>query len=273
MNLNPLKKSRGVVLFAFNTQETDYVKICDLNAKCIRHFLQLPICLITDYRSIPDFDYDKVIRVDDPGYNTRYTREKNSVEWKNQNRYSAYALSPYDETVLLDVDYFQFDSSIIKLFELDWDYKMYYEMRTPYENQQITMSACGLTHLWATLILFRKTHKSKMLFELVERIQNNYDYYRALFNIRETNFRNDFAFTIANIILNGYCIDPGYNIPWSLFTIENDINEMQLNNHKIIVRHTDESILLPQSSIHIMDKKYLLSENFKNFIEKLLDEK
>jgi hypothetical protein len=44
-NLEKFEKSRGVVVFAFNTS-IDYVAIADQTSKLIKHNLQLPIQLL-----------------------------------------------------------------------------------------------------------------------------------------------------------------------------------------------------------------------------------
>ena len=69
-NSNKSEKSKGAVVFAFNT-DVDYVAIADQTSRLIAKNLQLPITLITDHDSEPVFAYDKIVRVDPQGENWR----------------------------------------------------------------------------------------------------------------------------------------------------------------------------------------------------------
>ena len=47
-NLKESAKSKGVVIFAFNSAHVDYVGIADQTSKLIEKNLNLPITLVTD---------------------------------------------------------------------------------------------------------------------------------------------------------------------------------------------------------------------------------
>ena len=128
------------------------------------------------------------------------------------------------------------------------------------------MGLFGLQYLWATAILFKKTQKSKMLFDLVGRIQRNYVYYSKLYHMRERNFRNDYAFTIANNILNGY--QPGeHGIPWPMLTFADVVSSITEKDNLLTVKEREKGYLIPRQNIHVMDKEYLLSDDFADFVE------
>jgi hypothetical protein len=257
-------KSKGVVVFAFNTS-VDYVAIADQTSQLIAHNLQLPITLITDHNAEPQFTYDQVIRVDQQG--ATYRTEDANIQWRNFGRYLAYELSPYDETILLDTDYLVLDGSLLNLFETDFDYKLMHhncdEQGASYEQ----MGNTSLPFIWATVILFRKTERARMLFDLVGKIQRNYNYYRLLYNIREGNYRNDYAFAIANIILNGYSINEEQGIPWRMFTLTSKIDRLVVDSANVRAYFKDRKpLFLPNQNIHVMDKAYLQTDQFKNFV-------
>jgi hypothetical protein len=265
-NSRKSEKSKGVVVFAFNTS-VDYVAIADNTSKLIERNLKLPITLITDHDAEPQFEYDQVIRVDVASGNIKLDVSYQQVEWKNFGRYLAYELSPYDSTVLLDVDYLVLDDSLLKLIDLNKDYAFHYYSSSSNGDLYSSMGPYSLPFIWATVIVFNKSDKTKMLFDLVKRIQDNYDYYCKLYNIRERNFRNDYAFAIANIILNGYHIDPGHNIPWKMFTITDKVDRLIVDSKNIRAYFTNKKpILMPQQNIHVMDKAYLQSTQFKDFV-------
>ena len=243
------EKSRGVLLFAFNTEQIDYVKIAERSIKLIEHTLQLPITLITDKEVSNNLINYK------PGQGTA---------WRNGDRYRAYELSPYDETLLIDSDYLMLDKNLLKLFEQDFDYRIMTNNYSQTGAWPDKMGHYGLPYQWATAILFRKTPKAKMLFDLVGRIQRNYNYYLNLYHIKYSSFRNDYAFTIADNIINGYKQSQG--IPWPMLTFTEVIESMSISNSLISLKEKQKAYLIPKQNIHIMDKQYLLSDNFAEFI-------
>ena len=264
-NSSVSEKSKGVVVFAFNTQ-VDYVSIADITSKLIAHNLKLPVTLITDHDAAPKFEYDRVIRVDPQG--STYKSSDMNLEWRNFGRYLAYELSPYDETILLDTDYLVLDDSLLKLFDAEWDYKLMHHNSDEVGPSYEIMGNTSLPFIWATVVLFRKSPKAKMLFDLVGKIQRNYNYYRLLYNIREGNYRNDYAFAIANIILNGYSIDEHKGIPWKMFTLTGSLERLEVNQNRIAVHFVSKPpLLVYRQNIHVMDKAYLETEHFKKFVE------
>lgn len=269
-NLNESEKSRGVVLFAFKSSTVDYIKLAESAAKLIQHNLKLPVTVITDSKT--DYAFDNVITVTAKSGNTRRTQSGQVIDWRNFDRFRVYEYSPYDETILLDVDYLILDSSLIKLLEQPFDYRLQYHMQTPKELNRDEMGPMSLPMVWATTVLFRKTPRTKIFFDLIGRIQRNYGYYKNLFAVRDDNFRNDFAFSMANIIMNGYTIDEHQSVPWPLFTIEKNIKLIERKNNFLIVRYDDTADVIPIQNVHIMDKKFLQSEDFKNFVDGICNE-
>ena len=120
-NSSASEKSKGVVVFAFNTSHVDYVALADETSKLTSHNLKLPITLVTDHDSSPKFAYDKIVRVNSQSGNTRTDNGINK-EWRNFGRYLAYELSPYDTTILLDSDYLVLDQSLLTLLRQDFGY-------------------------------------------------------------------------------------------------------------------------------------------------------
>ena len=101
-NLNESAKSKGVVIFATNTRETDYVAIAEQNARLVQHFLGLPTTIVS---------------ATDTGTNRRFSSDTGTfVEWNNFGRHEAYEASPYDETIILDADYLILDDSLFRTF-------------------------------------------------------------------------------------------------------------------------------------------------------------
>jgi hypothetical protein len=272
MNSSVLEKSKGVVLFAFNTGTTDYVTIADRASRLITHNLKLPITLITDVDSTPTFNYDQIVRIDNSvGNNFKTDLQGKQTEWRNFGRYLAYELSPYKETILLDTDYLVLDNSLLELFKINFDYQLMHHNYTPTGASYEMMGETSLPFVWATVVLFRKTERAKLFFNLVGRIQRNYRYYRDLYNVRERNYRNDYAFAIANCIISGYSLNEDRGIPWAMFTIDKKINRIMLTDSQMRIYHADSAVVVPYQNIHIMDKEYLLSRDFEQVVEAIVE--
>jgi hypothetical protein len=85
--------------------------------------------------------------------------------------------------------------------------------------------------------------------------------------MREGNFRNDYAFTIANNILNGY--DPNFDqgIVTPMLTFADVTTSITVKNSMLVVKERERGYVIPRQNIHVMDKGYLLSDNFKDFVD------
>ncbi len=246
-------KSKGVVLFAVNTATVDYVRIAEQAARLIKHTLNLPTTIITD----PGV----------PSLSNYRTGHAGGTEWKNGGRYRAYELSPYDETILLDSDYLQFDSSLLTILETTVDYKLMHYNQSPQQSMSGNMGQLSLDYVWATAITFKRTDKTQMLFDLVGRIERNYAYYQKLYHLRERNFRNDYAFAIANNIINGYTTNTTQSIPFTMLTLDKLIKNIEITGEKMIIREENSAHVIALQNIHVMDKDYLLSEKFDQLVD------
>jgi hypothetical protein len=224
--------------------------IAERAKRLISHTLNLPVTIITEMPSIQT--------------NTR-VGYAHGTQWFNGDRYRAYELSPYDETLLLDSDYLVLDNSLLKILDTITDYTIMTDNQN--FNQSLTdkMGEMSLNFVWATAVAFKKTTKSKLLFDLVGRIQNNYQYYSKLYNQWRSTFRNDYAFAIANNIINGYT--PSQGIPWTMLTVDKTVKALEVKDNKIVVREEGSVHVIPKQSIHVMDKLYLQSNAYEKFID------
>lgn len=211
--------TRGALLFAFNSPKVDYYAMAEYTAKRINHFLNIPVTVVTDKNSIPvitDYKFDNTIIIS-PDKNNTFRDDV----WINKGRYQAYELSPYDETLLLDVDYMVNSNKLLKVFELVEDYICHKNISKLMiaDNKQEYVSELSFPVLWATLLAFKKTEKTKQLFECMALVQNNYQHYGSLYNFSTDVYRNDFALTIAHRMINGHLPDNKNIIPWNLIHV------------------------------------------------------
>lgn len=257
-NSKELEKSKGIVAFATNTETTDYIAIANKTLALASSMLGVPYTLISN-TGTSDF-------------NSRYDIDTGQVvQWQNFNRYQAYELSPYDTTLVVDVDYLVLDNNLSKIFELDFDYLIKRDSFALTQDWPNIMGPYSLPHVWATVFAFNKTPRAELFFSLVKKVQLNYGYYHSLFNIRERNYRNDYAFAIADIILNGYCVSKA-GIPGNMLTIDQKIKSLTLDGNQIIVRDETRAYVLPKTNLHIMSKAYLQSSDFDKFLEQVYNE-
>lgn len=256
-NSDALEKSKGVVLFAANTETVDYISIARRAERLINYYLGLPVTILDSNSQLKNF---------------RSSVDSLKPEsWANGGRYRAYELSPYDQTILLDSDYLVFGDNLLKILDTVEDYKIANSNRYLSELGTHEISSNGLKTLWATIIAFNRTPKSKMFFDLVGRIERNYSYYQRLYNLNAYNFRNDYAFTIADHILNGYKQDTKNYIPWTMLTVSKPIESLALVNSKFHIKTDGKAYAVPKQDIHIMSKQYLLSDECDNLIKSATD--
>lgn len=207
--------TKGVLMFAFDSPKYKYTKMAEFTAKRIKQYLNLPVTIVTA-APIESPSFDNVIAsVPDPSN----TREWGI--WINKNRYMAYDLSPYDETLLLDTDYIVNSTSLLKLFPLTKDIMCHSKTEFMMEanSEQEKLSPYGIETVWATVICFKKTQFTKHVFECVRMVQENYEHYSALHGFPAEMYRNDYALTIALRLVQGHLLQPENIIPWPLLHV------------------------------------------------------
>lgn len=266
--------TRGVILFAFNSPKYNYYDMAHVTAKRVNHFLKLPVTLVTDEDSIPDnyedHGWDKVIRV---------TPDKDNFRdwglWINKGRYMAYELSPYDETLLLDVDYIVNSDKLLSIFDFYDDFCCH--NRTEYLMQfgapQELLSAYSYETLWATVVAFKKTSRAKQIFETLEMVQKNYEHYGDIHSFIGGIYRNDYALTLALKIVNGHSDNKRDYIPWNLVHLGKNTQIEKTNEDELDTEYTvkfdnwkrgkikKEYITIKDMDFHLMNKDFF-SEMF-----------
>jgi hypothetical protein len=209
--------STGIVIFAQNNSEVDYIKLAVFSARQAQKYLDVPVSIITDSRSWletsqPDHPFDKIIDVDYIPVAQRRRFNDGSLsgkdlEWRNYARNQAYDLSPYYRTLVIDSDYIINSSVLSSAFTVDCNLQLYSSSfdlaswRSTYEFERI--NPYSIPFYWATAFVFEKTPIMKSFFDIVAYIKTNWDYFRVLYNIDTTLYRNDYAFSIAIHIMNG----------------------------------------------------------------------
>lgn len=208
--------TNGALIFAYNNAEVDYIKIANFAAKRVKRFLDVPVSIVTDskdwlLKSIPDHEFDQVIENYNVDPNKKHFYDGSlafkRLDWKNSNRSSAYELTPYDKTLVLDSDYI-INSDILKIaFERDELFQIYKDSIDLSGWRDTTffqrINPHSIPFYWATAFVFQKDPVVEAFFDLISYIKINWKYFVMLYNMGNTAFRNDFAFSIAIHIMNG----------------------------------------------------------------------
>ena len=243
--------TKGVLMFALNGQaknslaesvKVDYVKMAVANAKNISRYMQNNnVALITDEAGkqyVDSLDYTHYfnhITIIKPTYdgagpntnaivNTRAMRTGTDtirLPWQNQSRPDAYDLSPYEQTILLDCDYFVFDNTLDKIFDTHKNILCGKHV-SEISHQDSLIDYDRLHHqtvklFWATVLFFKKSAEAELLFNIMKMIKKNWQYYGKLYKFDHSRtYRNDFAVSIALHILQGKHETNEYDLPLSL---------------------------------------------------------
>ena len=251
----------GVLLFAYDNESIKYTELAKLCALLVRrHLPNTGVTLVTD-NSI-DGPFDDVILVETGNSGRRTFRNPNGeteeVTWHNKTRPQAYDLTPYDKTLLLDVDYLMFNNSLQWLFQSDKEllcHNTVYDItgkESLIDEKMLHWSSIPM--LWATVIYFTKNDTAREFFNLVKLVQDNYQYYNNLYNFKMGPYRNDYAISIAyNLLsLEHYIIDPLFTLP-SQFTLE-DVRE-----DGTLVHNADGEVsYIRNTNVHVMNKHSII---------------
>lgn len=279
--------NRGVLLVANNNKSIDYILQACFLAKRVKKHLKLPVTLITDtpekikdsYSAYENL-FDTIIKhVPTSEYTIKTYRDgffvDKQLEFKNSSRSSVFDLTPYDETLVLDTDILLFNEDFLKCFEQHHDLLMY-KHANDLANKSSSkdfkfVSDPSVDFYWATCVFFRKTKENKIFFDLIKHIQENWNYYRLLYQISSGVFRNDFAFSIAIHIMNGMASgDFVKEFPGKLMyaTDKSELVEITDDSALLLLEHPGKignytPMKVKNTNIHFMNK-FSLDRLLKN---------
>jgi hypothetical protein len=216
--------SNGILLFAHNNSQIDYSNMACITAKFAKKNLKVPVSLVTDSGTVrwmketgipAEETFDKIILTDDMSIKKIYTRRfydgslsfKKS-DFKNNYRAWAYDLTPYENTLVIDVDFLIVNDQLSSIWDANCDFminKVSFDLSPDRDNTEfIRVSDRGIDFFWATAFFFRKTEQNKVFFGLCQHIVENYNYYRFVYQIDSPMLRNDYVFSIALHMMGGF---------------------------------------------------------------------
>ena len=188
--------TQGVLLFCFDTEHTRYHKILERCVALIKKNLKLEITVVTNFdtfKKIPPLGFINYKFIDPELGNTKLGKT-----WNNVDRHMAYELSPYDKTIVMDIDYFCYTDNLLQLFDTDYDFLLPNKAhdlsnRNSFDHRRFSL----IPMVWATVLYFKKNKKVEQIFQMVKYVKKWYPYFNELYRVRAKNLRNDYVFAIA----------------------------------------------------------------------------
>lgn len=250
--------STGVLLYCFDTPTVAYHRLAEKSIQLISKNLQIPITVVTDPQTKKKFNVKEsvsFITVETQKNNFRFYRGKN-IPWYNMERSNAYEHSPYDTTLLLDCDYLCFTNNLLELCASDHDFLLHNKVFDVTGLDRIVGKLeATIPIVWATVVMFKKTARVKMIFDMIKHVQKNYEHFRNLYRIKFKNYRNDYAFAIALHQLNGHIQTEDFiPTPMSMLPHEFDVLESDLNS--VVYKYNKKINVLTDTDVHVLDKEF-----------------
>lgn len=213
----------GALIFAFNNEKTDYVKMAAWSAERIHHFLDIPVAIVTDSTDPGLYNqFEHVIHARPQTGGRRYFEDiADTVSWHNAGRTDAYTLSPFDQTLVLDSDYVVCGNQLQQILAAPQDFLAHrraFNVACPAEPLLETFGRNKFPMWWATVMMFRRSATAQYIFDSMNMIKENYEHYRNLYGISERNYRNDYALSIALGLVSGHTLKVD-SIPWPLVSV------------------------------------------------------
>lgn len=250
--------SVGAVLIAHNNSQTDYYHLASVCAKKIKKHLNIPVTLLTDSNTLSgktfNDSFDNIVEINSQKDNERKLFS-HLQGFYNDTRCQAYDHTPYETTLLLDVDYIVNSNTLKHFLQADQSFMMAEGIINFGNAEDALVSPKSIKMKWATTIIFKKDKIAKAIFDQVKHIRNNYNFYVDMYGINSNNFRNDIAFSIAEHIVYGLK-SPEVSLPRILFLTDKDA-VLSINGNNITARHQKSVFEFSDMDYHVMDKSII----------------
>ena len=249
----------GVLLYCFDTPEVAYHKFAEKCVELINKNLKLEITIVTNIETFKKFKPLGMINyklIENRIGNKRAYRGKN-ISWNNLERSLAYEHSPYDTTILMDVDYFCFTDNLLTYTNTEYNFLVHNKVYDLTGTDIILgKNESTLPLVWATVTIFRKSEFAKQVFDLIKRIQQYYEHYRNLYRIKFRNYRNDYAFAIALHQLNGMNAYKNF-IPTPMAMLAHEVDVLELSDTGVVFKYGKKVGAISNQDVHVMDKEFM----------------
>ena len=277
---------KGVCFFAYNNDQLDYVKMALAAGKYVKKNLKLPVCLITDEgseswleeshpKAIIKEVFDYIVITNDVMKKNRRRHFDSpwtefAAQFNNSNKHKIYEYSPFEQTLLLDIDYIVKTDTLLKYFDNErpvcmFDNATTVRNETPALEERFLYDA-GIKMWWSTVVYFDRSDFSKMFFDTWAHVAENYEFYQYLYNFPSKLFRTDYCVSIAVHILAGMQdtqVLLGNFDGTALLNMsqKDDIIKVQNANEWIMLAHDQKEVWknilvkVQNQDIHVMNKR------------------
>jgi hypothetical protein len=243
--------TKGVLTFCVNTDFYRYDKIAEKTLPLLTSNLGVPVTVVTNKET-----QDLIKHISGINFIVIENSVGNMINgkpWHNLDRHRAYELSPYDKTILVDIDYFCYSKNLLTLFDAEDDLLLHDNVHdVTGKNSYNFRQNSSIPMVWATLIFFRKGEMAKAVFDTVAHIKQNYEYFINLYRISFSNFRNDYAFAIALQQVYGFMKFPV--LPTKLATLPGNAKVSSVDNKGITWQIDGTYGKLTNTDVHVIDK-------------------
>ena len=243
---------KGVLLFCFDTVDHKYHKILERCVNLIKKNLGLEITVVTNFETFRNLQHLGFVNY--KFIEPELGNKKEGKDWRNVDRHMAYELSPYDVTLVMDIDYFPFTDNLRQFVETKYHFlisKNAFDLsdRKSFYHRRFSM----IDMTWATVFVFRKGKQAKRIFDMIKYIKQFYQYFMDLYRVTDRRFRNDYAFAIALQQANGFT---DYDtLPLNLATLPPDCKIVKVETDGLAWQQGDQINYIRNQDVHVLNKE------------------
>ena len=275
--------NKGVLIFAQNSEKLDYALMSIISGGLAKKHLDVSVTLATDVHtidwmkeskiySLAENIFEHIIEIEtDQSDNVRKLKDGISndlVPFKNFSRSTAWDITPYERTLLIDSDFLIFSNNLNQFWEVDNDIMIAESMfdladkdRSGYHDRYISDTGSHL--FWATTVMFTKNKHSKIFFDTVQTIRDNYVTFSEIYRFDHRIYRNDIAFSLAKHILDGFRTNKEYCLPPVRTVYDSDILESVSSDGRLIFLISQNgnfysAMATKNVDVHIMNKQSII---------------
>ena len=258
--------SQGFLLFAHNNEEINYGLLAAWTAKRIAHYLNKPVSLVADNRTLAQLKksgqlkyFDQVI-----GFGNSYHQYKRyqdrSLTFHNYDRSHAWDLTPYNETMVIDTDIVIQSNAMNCVWNNRDDLVVCKRSVNAFDvtTTQLEfkrLSDTGIPFYWATEFYFRKTDESKVFFETCKWVRSHYGWLSGVYGVSSKLMRNDYVWSIALHLLGGkQHADWCPSLPWTLMHTTDRVNLHSIDSTVVVYDAEFGVRQVAGQDIHVMNK-------------------
>ena len=295
---------KGVCIFAYNNNQLDYVQFAILAAAYVKtNMKNNDVTLLTDQgtsdwmeSSVPQYLQDScfnnvivedILHENNPRKHLDSPWTEFNAQFSNKNKDNVIKLTPYDQTLLIDSDYYIMNNFYDYIFDTDTPVALhknaiYLEGQPPYLNE-LQLNEGGIHHWWSTAVYFDKSQEANVFFDIWAHVKENWEYYALLYQYPPALFRTDFCVSIACHMLNGFnnneFVNDFHSVPLLNMDQKDDIVDIKSAKDWIMLSHNRQepwkNVLtrLENQNIHAMNKRAVSRHKDKlwEHIEKVLN--